>query len=142
MNSINPDDEDYSPFDDPENILYVDPNAEEEELSLADTQEMELPEQIKKQLIVLNKNRQKELAAAFRQYHITISTFPKKDDDEILRAHYCIVIINKLLKSQSGLASRDEIQNMLKNETYIPTNSRYDEGVFDAAFHIIHNMNN
>lgn len=133
--------EELSLFDDPSSILFIDPNEEIVELSAGDTQEMTLPQRPDIQVITLNTINKEELLRAVRKYHNVITAFPKKTDEEILRAHYILVVLDTLLRKENGIIFKDTVRNILKDEDYPLTNSRYDEGVIDNAFIIVHSLN-
>lgn len=148
----NPDDGELSPFDDPDNIFYVDPKEKVEELSMGDTQEFTL-EDIQPHpaetavAIALNKLCRDALIECVKSSLRIISTY-QPDDENLedgqypeetrLLAYYKKEIAHHLAQSQ--VVTRKGMLQKLKEDP-APGFPNFDEELFQYAYRAIWEIN-
>jgi|GEM_PF-4977798 len=145
MINENQDDGEKSPFDDPDHVLYEDPNDPVEQLSLEEDTEivsvdsLKNTEAYKANIITLNPKAKHTLLNDMQNHRRVISAYPQSFVINRLFAHYCIKIIDELMRSD--VCIKTVIEQRLKNEKPVQAFPYFDQDTFNDAFAIMYQLN-
>lgn len=90
-------------------------------------------------IITLNPNAQHTLLKDMQNYRRVISAYPPNPVENRLFAHYCIKIIDELMRSD--VCIKTVIEQRLKNEKPVQAFPYFDQDTFNDAFAIIYQLN-